>query len=111
MSSRCHCWLHRGSAPRSRLHQRLHPLLGRRAWVFAAAALALDASSAVAAPFAYVTNAFGPTVSVIDTSTNMVTTTINLPAGRVPFAVAMTPDLKKVYVTTDDALSTCGTAE
>ena len=40
------------------------------------------------------------TVSVIDTSTNTVTTT--MPVGNNPFEVAATPDGSKVYVTNAD---------
>jgi len=74
------------------------------------AALVLFAATAVAAPFAYVTNAFAPSVSVVDTASNTVSTTVNFPAGSVPFAVAMTPDLRKVYVASEDSTSTCGPA-
>jgi YVTN family beta-propeller protein len=46
----------------------------------------------------YVTNEGLPgTVSVIDTTTNMVTATI--PVGLFPFGVALSPDGSKVYVT------------
>jgi YVTN family beta-propeller protein len=45
----------------------------------------------------YVTNLSGNTVSVIDTVTNTVVTTI--PVGSAPFGVAVTPDGGKVYVT------------
>lgn len=79
----------------------------------AATGLMLCATVATGAPFAYVTNAFATpsapsSVSVIDTASNTVSTTIGFPAGSVPFAVAMTPDLKKVYVTSMDSTSTCG---
>jgi YVTN family beta-propeller protein len=81
----------------------------------AAAGLALCAQVSAAAPFAYVTNAFATpvaasNVTVIDTATNAVSTIINFPAGAVPYAVAMTPDLKKVYVTSMDSTNTCGPA-
>ena len=42
-------------------------------------------------------------LSVIDTTTNMVTATI--PVGRGPFAVAVSPDGSKVYVTNEDSNS------
>jgi YVTN family beta-propeller protein len=74
-----------------------------------AATLTLGVSPAGAASFAYVTNAFAPSVSVIDTATNQVAATIAFPVWSVPFAAAITPDLKKVYVTSLDATSTCGT--
>jgi len=76
--------------------------------LLAATALSVAAAAASAAPFAYVTNAFAPSVSVVDTATQQVTATVAFPAGSVPFAVAVTPDLKKVYVTSMDAGSTCG---
>jgi YVTN family beta-propeller protein len=46
---------------------------------------------------AYVANAFDHTVSVIDTSTNPVITTI--PVGAFPDGVAITPDGTRAYVT------------
>ena len=61
-----------------------------------------------AEPFAYVTNAFAPSVSVIDTATNQITATIAFPPGSTPIAAAMTPDSRKVYVTSLDAFLTCG---
>ena len=61
-----------------------------------------------AEPFAYVTNAFAPSVSVIDTANNQIAETIALPSGATPIAVAMTPDARKVYVTSVDAFTTCG---
>jgi len=48
-----------------------------------------------ASPFAYITNLNDGTVSVIDTFTNKVTDTINVPG---PWGVAVNPDGKKVYV-------------
>lgn len=67
-----------------------------------------QAATLVAPRFAYVTNAFGPNVSVVDTATHEVTATIEFPAGSVPFAAALSPDLQKLYVTSLDAFSTCG---
>ena len=61
-----------------------------------------------AEPFAYVTNAFAPSVSVIDTATNQIAATIAFPPGSIPIAAAITPDSRKVYVTSLDAFSTCG---
>src|SRR5271165_25214 len=72
----------------------------------AAFVLGWGTNRASAAPFAYVTNAFASSVSVVDTATNQITATIALPTGSVPFAAAMTPDLKNVYVTSMDATST-----
>ena len=71
--------------------------------------LALGTSVAYAEPFAYVTNAFGPSVSVIDTATSQVVATVAFPAGSAPYSVAISPDLTKVYVTSMDAWSGCGT--
>lgn len=74
-----------------------------------AVVLLSGSTMANAAPFAYVTNAFGPTVSVLDTATNQIVDTVEFPAGSVPFAVAITPDLTEVYVTSLDAWSIpCG---
>jgi YVTN family beta-propeller protein len=61
-----------------------------------------------AEPFAYVTNAFAPSVSVIDTANNQIAATIALPPGSTPIAAAITPDSRKVYVTSLDAFTTCG---
>jgi YVTN family beta-propeller protein len=60
--------------------------------------LASMASPADAAPFAYVVNA-GSSVSVIDIGTNTVVATV--PVGNAPSGVAVTPDGKHVYVTSD----------
>jgi len=48
--------------------------------------------------FAYVTNQSDDTISVIDTATNTVATTID-PAGNGPFEIAMTPNGNFAYVT------------
>jgi YVTN family beta-propeller protein len=70
-------------------------------WAVLAMGLGLMASPAEAAPFAYVTNTGGcgacadGTVSVIDTATNMVGTTVVV--GSFPSAVALTPDGKQAY--------------
>jgi YVTN family beta-propeller protein len=61
-----------------------------------------------AEPFAYVTNAFAPSVSVIDTANNQIAATIAFPSGSTPIAAAITPDSRKVYVTSLDAFTTCG---
>ena len=63
--------------------------------------LALAASPAEAAPFAYVANNGSKTVSVIDTATNKVVATV--PVGSFPFGVAVTPDGTHVYVTNSDS--------
>jgi YVTN family beta-propeller protein len=74
----------------------------------AAAGMLAIPAVAQAAPFAYVTNAFDPSVSAIDTANNQVTATIDFPSGATPIAVAMTPDSRKVYVTSLDAFTACG---
>ena len=59
---------------------------------------------------AYVTDIKGTAVSVINTSTNTLSTTITV--GTSPFGVAMTPDGTKAYVTNyiDDTVSVINTA-
>ncbi len=59
--------------------------------------------AAGAAPFAYITNYDDNTVSVIDTATNKVTSTV--PVGLGPGGVAVAPDGKKVYVANNDSNS------
>ncbi len=63
------------------------------------------ATAACAAPFAYIANSGGNNVSVIDTATDTVTTTI--PVGAVPYYVAVAPGGKRIYVTNcaDNSLS------
>jgi len=56
-------------------------------------------SIAGAAPFAYIPNCGSNNVSVIDTATNTVTTTV--PVGSTPWGVAVAPDGTKVYVTNE----------
>ena len=51
---------------------------------------------AVAAPFAYITNTNSNSVSVIDTATNTVVTTV--PVGFAPLGVAVNPTGTQVYV-------------
>jgi YVTN family beta-propeller protein len=69
------------------------------------AAMTMLALAYVVAPVAtlaqnaYITNAIGNTVSVIDTATNTVTATITV--GNSSHGVAVTPDGSKVYVATD----------
>src|SRR3990170_2132277 len=55
------------------------------------------AQAAHAAPFAYITNFLGGSVSVIDTSLNRVTATIAV--GEQPQCIAVSPDGKRAYVT------------
>jgi YVTN family beta-propeller protein len=61
--------------------------------------LASMASPADAAPFAYVGNTTSNNVSEFDTATNTVVATV--PVGNAPLGVAVTPDGKHVYVTSD----------
>jgi YVTN family beta-propeller protein len=65
--------------------------------LISAAVILILTSIAGAAPFAYVTNEGGDTVSVIDTSTNTVTATV--PTGSFPFGIAITPNGAYAYVT------------
>jgi YVTN family beta-propeller protein len=51
-----------------------------------------------AAPFAYITNYDSNNVSVIDTATNKVTTTVDV--GYHPAGIAVIPDGTKAYVET-----------
>jgi YVTN family beta-propeller protein len=66
--------------------------------LLAASALSLGARIASAGPFAYVPNVLPASVSVIDTATNEISATVAFPSMSNPFAAALTPDLKKVYV-------------
>jgi YVTN family beta-propeller protein len=73
-------------------------------WAIRSSGLALllamiGAIEAEAAPFAYVANFSSGTVSVIDTATNVLVTTV--PVGGNPHGVAITPDGAFAYVTTD----------
>ncbi len=64
-------------------------------WITALAFLLL-VSITGASPFAYITNQESNSLSVIDTTTDKVTTTINV--GSSPVGVAINPDGTKVYV-------------
>lgn len=81
---------------------RLTSSIARGASVLVFLALPAHASGA---PFAYITNSGDNTVSVIDTSTDTVTTTISV--GGQPCGVAISPDGTRVYVTNgaDDTVS------
>ncbi|MGA9188117.1 MAG: PKD domain-containing protein, partial [Methanosarcina sp.] len=74
----------------------------------ASAATTQIASQAV--PYAYITNSGGTTVSVIDTSTNKITATVDI--GSSPYGVAVNPAGTKVYVASDgsDTVSVIDTA-
>lgn len=54
------------------------------------------AGLAQAATFAYITNARGDSVSVVDTASNTVLATV--PVGYFPVGVAVTPDGARIYV-------------
>jgi YVTN family beta-propeller protein len=71
-----------------------HPT-GRRMLALAFGGLSLVLTHlAWATPFAYISNSGSDTVSVIDTATNTVTTTI--PVDDTPLGVAVTPDGSRV---------------
>ena len=55
----------------------------------------LGVNLANAAPFAYVTNAYAPSVAAVATATNQVTAKVAFPAGSVTFAAATTTYSKK----------------
>jgi len=71
--------------------QNLNKILGITALAFL-----LLVSIAGASPFAYITNQESNSISVIDTTTNKVTTTISV--GSSPVGVAISPNGTKVYV-------------
>ena len=58
--------------------------------------LVVLAGTAHAAPFAYITNSNGNSVSVIDIATNTVVATV--PVGSFPYGVAVNPGGSRVYV-------------
>jgi YVTN family beta-propeller protein len=66
--------------------------------IMLAMGLALAASPAEAAPFAYITNERGGTVSVIDTATTPPSVVGAVRVGSNPLGVGVTPDGKHVYV-------------
>jgi YVTN family beta-propeller protein len=63
----------------------------------------LLSGSAAAAPFAYIPNYGGDSVTVLDTATNTVTATV--PVGSNPYAVAVSPDGSTVYVTNSNGVT------
>jgi len=65
-------------------------------FVSSAASATTDQGASSAGTYAYITNEFSSTISVIDTATNTVTATV--PAGYEPSGVAVTPSGTKVYV-------------
>jgi YVTN family beta-propeller protein len=66
-------------------------------WVFVCLLFFASFQAALAAPFAYITNADSNNVSVLDILTNTVVTTI--PVGSSPRGVAVSPAGTRVYVT------------
>lgn len=60
-------------------------------------AILFVAGSAEALPYAYVTNSQDDNISVIDTATDNVITSI--PVGRIPWGVAINPTGTRVYIT------------
>lgn len=66
-------------------------------WLTFTFLLALVSGTALAQARAYVSNGGGNTVSVIDTSTNMVVDTVS--TGDLPFDLAPSPDGSRMYVT------------
>src|SRR2546421_7682276 len=78
-----------------------------RAWtvllLFAAAFPASPAVSAGRAPLAYVTNEVAGTVTIFDTATNQVLSTVRMtPAGARPRGIQLTADGKRVYIALSD---------
>ena len=65
---------------------------------------------AIAQPFAYISNNDDDTISVVDTATNTVTSTV--PVGDDPEGVAVNPAGTRVYVTneSDNTVSVINTA-
>jgi len=67
-------------------------------WAVLVGGIAFSARPAEAAPFAYVANSTGNSVSAIDTATNTVVGS-PIPVGSQPTGVAVTPDGIRAYVT------------
>src|SRR5213075_3324344 len=67
----------------------------------AGAAAACVCSAAHAAPFAYVSNEGSASVSVIDTATDKVVSTIKI--GEKPRGIALSPDAKRLYISDQTA--------
>src|SRR5665647_213284 len=59
----------------------------------------VDAQNTISGSFAYVTNSGDNTVSIIDTSKNNVTDTVNFGAPYYPSGIAFSPDGTKAYLT------------
>ena len=67
---------------------------------------ATTALSALAAPFAYVSNEGSASVSVIDTATDKVTATFNV--GGKPRGIALAPDQERLYQADPQAIDSGG---
>lgn len=61
--------------------------------------IVIPAVAAFAAPFAYITNSVSGNISVVDVATNTQVDVIALPAGAVPWGMAIHPQGKTLYVT------------
>lgn len=70
----------------------------RKIGVLVALFLSIWTAVAAAAPFAYVTNSSTGNISVIDTRTNVEVDLIALPAGAVPWGMAIHPEGRWLYV-------------
>src|SRR5215472_15376859 len=78
------------------------PTVVRRTWpivVIIAGVILCWAGSALAAPFAYITNTGAGTVEVIDTATNTIVATI--PTGPSPAGVVVNRAGTRVYITSE----------
>src|SRR5450631_2691481 len=85
--------------PANRRYGMTMTALARRSLIAITAAASLHASLSQAAPFAYVPSA-NNTISVIDTATNALVTT--LPTGANPVGVSVSPAGNRVYVSNFD---------
>lgn len=61
----------------------------------------MDITSAI--PYAYITNELTNSVSVIDTTNNNVTATVNVGFPHYPNEVAVIPDGTKIYITNSES--------
>src|SRR5205823_277025 len=86
------------------------PMTVRRHLRIAPLAAACLCASALAAPFAYVSNEGSATVSVIDVATDKVTTSFKV--GTKPRGIALAPDGKNLYISdqSSNSLLTIDTA-
>src|SRR6266478_4562418 len=79
------------------LHSNIWQHLSTIVFLLLSMGVGFGKATAEAQTRAYVTNSGSNTVSVIDTATNLVVSTI--PVGKVPDGVAITPDGTRAYVT------------